>query len=55
MDIKSQLRKLIPPCPKCPYRLGQVHAPVNPCPACKLDHYRMFELFQRQLSQQKPE
>ena len=55
MDIKSQLHKLIPPCSRCSYKLGLLHTPVNPCPACKLDHYRMFELFQRQLSQQKPE
>lgn len=38
-----------PPCPECPYTLGQVHTLTNPCPRCKEDGYRMYELFQKGL------
>lgn len=34
-----------PPCPKCPYTLGQVHTFTNPCPECKENDYRMYERF----------
>lgn len=39
------MKNFIPPCPKCPYKLGLVHTLVNPCPACKKDDYNMFKVF----------
>ena len=52
LSLKGLLPKKEPPCPKCPYRLGLVHTPVNPCRECKLDNYRMFEQFQKRVSGQ---
>lgn len=40
--------KVKSPCPKCPYKLGQVHTMMNPCPQCKLNGYQMYERFKRQ-------
>lgn len=37
--------KIKPPCPKCPYTLGQVHTLTNPCPGCRLNGYQMYERF----------
>jgi hypothetical protein len=34
-------------CSKCPYTLGWVKTPRNPCPECKASGYRMFEEFSR--------
>ncbi len=45
MELKKIMYKIKPPCPKCPYTLGQVRAPVNPCPQCKANGYRSYELF----------
>lgn len=39
--------RIKPPCPKCPYRLGQVQALVNPCSQCKKDGYSMFGCFRQ--------
>ncbi len=36
-------KRIIPPCAKCPYKLGQVTTPVNPCTACKLNGYDAYE------------
>ncbi len=33
------------PCAKCPYKLGAVETPVNPCPQCKLNNYDACERF----------
>ena len=45
MNSKDLLNKIIPPCPKCPYKLGQVETLKNPCPECKLNNYRTYETF----------
>lgn len=39
-----------PPCPKCPYTLGQVHTLVNPCFQCKAEDYQMFERFNKRMA-----
>lgn len=36
-------KRIIPPCAKCPYKLGQVKTPANPCTACKLNGYSAYE------------
>ena len=41
--LKSAARALHPPCAKCPYRLGLVKFVTSPCPACRLDGYRMYD------------
>ena len=46
MNSKDLLNKIIPPCPKCPYKLGQVETFANPCPECKLNNYRTYETFE---------
>ena len=45
METEKVIYKIKPPCPKCPYTLGQVHTLKNPCPECKLNGYRMYEIF----------
>lgn len=35
---------LKPPCPQCPYTLGQVKFIDNPCPNCKLNNYQMYHV-----------
>lgn len=42
MDIGKLIHSVVPPCPKCPYTLGQVRLVDNPCPDCKLDNYEMY-------------
>lgn len=42
--------RMKPPCSRCPYTLGQVHTPVNPCPQCRLDGYRSYEAFKKGVS-----
>lgn len=49
MKFKELYYKVKPPCDKCPYKLGQVHTPVNPCPMCKINNYQMFDLFRKSL------
>lgn len=39
------MKKLIPPCSKCPYKLGQIKTLVNPCPQCKRNGYSSFGIF----------
>lgn len=33
------------PCHRCPYKLGFIQTFTNPCPQCKLQGYKMFEVF----------
>jgi predicted Zn-ribbon and HTH transcriptional regulator len=35
--------RIKPPCPKCPYTLGQVQFVRNPCPECKANNYEMYK------------
>ncbi len=37
-------------CHKCPYKLGTVETPINPCPQCKLNGYQSYEWLLKQLS-----
>ena len=41
--------KLIKPCEKCPYKLGIIQTFVNPCPSCKLNNYKTYEVFIEQM------
>lgn len=45
MNIEKLVYKLHPPCPKCPYKLGQVHTLTDPCPQCKRNGYKTYERF----------
>lgn len=51
MEVKKWSGQSKPPCPKCPYTLGLIHTFMNPCPLCKANDYRIFEQFQKQVSQ----
>lgn len=42
------------PCKECPYKLGLVETVKNPCPECKLNDYKMFELFKSQAARCNP-
>ena len=46
MKLKQLHRQIKLPCAKCPYKLGQVHTVVNPCPHCRGNRYQMYERFQ---------
>ena len=50
MSMKDSLYQVKPPCDKCPYKLGQVHTVVNPCPQCKANGYKTYERFTKELS-----
>ena len=39
--------KITKPCAECPYKLGLIKALVNPCPQCKANGYKTFEMFKR--------
>ena len=45
MKGKIMAKHTIPPCPKCPYKLGQVKTTINPCPQCKLNDYNAYDRF----------
>ena len=42
-EVPKMTKRIIPPCRKCPYKLGKVTAPKNPCPSCKLNGYSAYE------------
>jgi predicted Zn-ribbon and HTH transcriptional regulator len=44
VGIKQLVNLIKPPCKKCPYKLGEVHFPVSPCPGCKLNNYQMYQI-----------
>jgi len=50
MDIKKLIKGFAPPCDKCPYKLGQVHTVVTPCPQCKENGYKTYERFKKEMS-----
>ena len=48
MKLERLINKIIPPCHKCPYKLGHVKFVIDPCPRCKVDNYSMYyQLTQR--------
>lgn len=48
MKLKKLINRIKPPCAKCPYKLGLVTTPVNPCPQCELNNYSSYEQFLKQ-------
>ena len=34
-----------PPCEKCPYKLGLVRTMADPCPECRANGYKAYEMF----------
>lgn len=46
------MKKIIPPCAKCPYKLGQIASFSNPCPACKMNGYTAYEQMKKLASQE---
>lgn len=48
--LESVARAVHPPCAKCLYRLGLVKFVTSPCPACRLDGYRMYDILMRRQS-----
>lgn len=40
---------IIPPCPQCPYKLGLIQTLKNPCPQCKLEGYKSYDIFKGQI------
>jgi len=49
VKIGKWLDQINPPCKKCPYKLGMIQTPVNPCPQCKVNDYKSYELFKKQV------
>lgn len=47
MKLKKLINQIKAPCAKCPYKLGIVETPINPCPQCKLDGYQSYEWFHK--------
>ena len=48
MELNDFLRRIKPPCDKCPYKLGLVQTLIDPCPQCKANGYQTFERFYKQ-------
>ena len=43
-NLQNVFRTLRPPCARCPYRLGLVVFVQSPCPACRMDGYRTYDV-----------
>ncbi len=48
MNPMKNLSHLKPPCARCPYQLGTVHTVRNPCPECRQNGYRSYDVFVEQ-------
>jgi len=46
--MKKLMNSIVPPCDKCPYKLGLIKTFVSPCPGCKDNGYQTFENFKTQ-------
>lgn len=46
-NLQNVFRAVRPPCARCPYRLGLVKFVQSPCPACRMDSYRMYDVLTR--------
>ena len=44
MKLRNLIYWIKPPCKKCPYTLGHVKFVASPCPACKIDNYKMYHM-----------
>lgn len=47
MNIRNLIYQIKPPCSKCPYKLGEIRTPINPCLQCKLNDYRDYVVLKR--------
>lgn len=47
MELEKPIHRINPPCAKCPYKLGQIHTPVSPCPQCRESGYQVYERFKK--------
>lgn len=45
MKLKEFISQKKAPCGKCPYKLGIIETPANPCPQCKRNNYDSYERF----------
>lgn len=50
MKLKEIITQKKVPCGKCLYKLGLVETLANPCPECRMNGYRSYEWFRKQLS-----
>lgn len=48
-DMINQIRRIIAPCNKCPYKFGMVKTTVNPCPQCEMNNYQTYDEFMKQM------
>lgn len=53
MKLRNLNNRMKAPCAKCPYKLGLMKTPINPCPQCKQNGYSSYEWFQKQLAGEK--
>lgn len=53
MNWKKLMKRIKPPCGKCPYKLGIVTTPVNPCPQCRQNGYSTYEWLRKMQYQGK--
>ena len=54
-EMKNQIRRVITPCNKCPYKIGIIKTVTNPCPQCKLNKYKRFKVLKKQLAEENSE
>ncbi|MFI3254177.1 MAG: hypothetical protein R3Y63_07530 [Eubacteriales bacterium] len=45
----------LPPCKKCLYKLGGVQTLVDPCPACKMNGWNMYDMFSTPVQKKESE
>lgn len=53
MKVRNVIRRIKAPCGKCPYKLGIIETPANPCPQCRQNSYSSYEWFQKVQQQGK--
>ena len=53
MNLKRLLHRIRSPCAKCPYTLGHIKAVDNPCPHCKVNGYKTFDMFNEYLRREQ--
>ena len=46
-NLQNVFRTVCPPCVHCPYRLGLVKFVQSPCPACRMNGYRTYDVLTR--------
>jgi len=48
-NVLKLIYMLNPPCSKCPYTLGLIHAIKNPCPQCRDSGYALYKRFSKKI------